>query len=89
MSDFDPRHGLEAPKLLELWSLSNERFDEISQGSPLRRLGYSGFKRNVALAMGNAARSAAIAQALSHPVDDVTVDEQRRWSLKRQISKTA
>ena len=89
LKDFDPRHGLEAPKLLELWSMSSERFDEISAGSTLRRLGYSGFRRNVALAMGNAPPSTAIAQALSNPVHDLTVDEQRHWSLKRQIRKLA
>ena len=69
--------------------MSSERFDEISAGSPLRRLGYSGFRRNVALAMGNAPPSTAIAQALSNPVHDLTVDEQRHWSLKRQIRKLA
>ena len=88
LPDFDPRHGLDAPKLLELWSWSAERFDEISAGSPLRRLGYAGFRRNVALAMGNAPQSTSIAQALSQPVEDTTVDEQRCWSLERQINQS-
>jgi len=48
---FDPAHF--APPLEELARLSEEEFREIFRTSPIQRAKYSGFLRNVAIAMGN------------------------------------
>ena len=45
--------GTEAPSLVELMRMTREEWDVFSRGSAIRRAGYSGFKRNVAVAMGN------------------------------------
>jgi epoxyqueuosine reductase len=55
--DFLPRHGLEHADLLTLWSWSERDFLEKHEGSPIRRIGYESWRRNLAVGMGNALRS--------------------------------
>ena len=55
--DFLPRHGLEHADLLTLWSWSEEDFMSKHEGSPIRRIGYESWRRNLAVGMGNALRS--------------------------------
>ena len=55
--DFLPRHGLEHADLLDLWSWSEEDFMAKHEGSPIRRIGYESWRRNLAVGMGNALRS--------------------------------
>jgi epoxyqueuosine reductase QueG len=43
----------EAPSLVELMRMSYEEWDVWTRGSAIRRAGYAGFKRNVAVAIGN------------------------------------
>jgi epoxyqueuosine reductase len=45
--------GTEAPSLVELMRMSYEEWDAWTRGSAIRRAGYVGFKRNVAVALGN------------------------------------
>lgn len=55
--DFLPRHGLEHADLLNLWSWSEDDFLSKHEGSPIRRIGYQSWRRNLAVGMGNALRS--------------------------------
>ncbi|HUG40518.1 MAG TPA: tRNA epoxyqueuosine(34) reductase QueG [Longimicrobiales bacterium] len=43
----------DSPSLVELMRMTREDWDAFSRGSAIRRAGYEGFKRNVAVAMGN------------------------------------
>lgn len=45
--------GTEAPPLVELMRMTREEWDAFTRGSAIRRAGYAGFRRNVAVAMGN------------------------------------
>ena len=58
--DFLPRHGLEHADLLNLWSWSEEDFLSKHEGSPIRRIGYESWRRNLAVGMGNALRSSSL-----------------------------
>lgn len=51
--DRPPHPGTEAPSLVDLMRMTREDWDAFSRGSAIRRAGYAGFKRNVAVAMGN------------------------------------
>ena len=81
-----PRSALLAPKLVELFGWNESRFLAETEGNPLRRTGYAGFLRNVAVALGNAPRSAAAADALAARRDypSELVREHVRWALDRQ-----
>ena len=43
----------DAPSLVELMRMSYEEWDVWTRGSAIRRAGYAGFKRNVAVAIGH------------------------------------
>jgi epoxyqueuosine reductase len=58
ISEFQPRAGLMNPPLEELARLSEEEFRVLFRNSPVRRLGYRRFQRNVAAAIDNARATA-------------------------------
>ena len=89
--DFHPRHALEATDLVELFLWSEATFLERTAGSAIRRTGYRGWLRNLAVALGNAPRSARIVAALEQRRDappesgiDDMVREHVDWALVRQ-----
>jgi epoxyqueuosine reductase len=55
--DFAERHQLGSATLLELWSWSETHFNQRHEGSAIRRIGYSRWRRNLAIALGNALAS--------------------------------
>ena len=62
LSDFAQRHGLGQASLLHLWSWTESEFEQRHEGSAIRRIGYSRWRRNLAVAMGNAMASAEVAE---------------------------
>lgn len=82
---FAPRGGLDDAALTTLFGWSEEEWRENTRGSALRRAGYTGWLRNLAVALGNAARSAPVIRALrrrsSH--DSEIVREHALWALDR------
>jgi len=52
--DFAVRHRLDAVSLAELAVWSEDMFNRRMEGSPIRRIGYECWCRNLAVAMGNA-----------------------------------
>lgn len=51
--DFEVRHGLDAPDLLQLFSWNEDEFLQKMEGSAIRRIGYMQWLRNIAVAIGN------------------------------------
>ena len=84
--DFAPRHSLDGARLIELFNWSEEEFLKRTEGMAIRRTGYEGWLRNVAVALGNAPRSTAVREALlarsAHP--SAVVREHVAWALARQ-----
>jgi epoxyqueuosine reductase len=66
VADFDVRPALEAPDLLSLWAWDEATFLRLTEGSPIRRIGHAKWRRNLAVAMGNALRDVAGAQSSWH-----------------------
>jgi len=54
LADFDPRDPLDAATLLGLWAWDEGEFLRRTEGSPIRRIGHARWRRNLAVAMGNA-----------------------------------
>jgi epoxyqueuosine reductase len=88
--DFSPRKDLHAPELLELWQWDEETFLKRTEGSPIRRIGYDCWLRNLAVAMGNAPTDTDIIVALEQRRSAVSamVAEHIDWALERQRSGT-
>ncbi len=83
---FAPRASLRAPKLVELFGWDEAHFLKETEGNPLRRIGYTGFLRNVAVALGNAPPSPTARTALASRIADPSelVREHAQWALGRQ-----
>jgi epoxyqueuosine reductase len=81
--DFQVRHGLDRPTLVELFAWSEADFAEKTSGSAIHRIGYERWLRNVAVALGNAVTSQAVLSALASRVDDASalVREHVAWAL--------
>ena len=81
--DFAPRHGLDAPKLVELFAWSEEEFLKKTEGSAIRRIGHECWLRNIAVALGNAPRSEAVTASLRTRADHPSplVREHVAWAL--------
>jgi len=87
--DFTPRHALDRASLLALFAWGEEEFLEKTAGSPIRRIGYERWLRNLAVGIGNAPWSEAVEAALrarlAYP--SALVREHVRWALDRQREK--
>lgn len=90
--DFLPRNGLDDIELVELFSWSEEEFLQRTEGSAIRRTGYTGWLRNIAVALGNvdleiAENPQAVIEALQqreqHPSE--LVREHVEWALKQHL----
>ena len=83
--DFKVRNGLDCATLVELFGWSEAEFDERLRGSPIRRIGYERWLRNLAVGLGNAPRSAAVLAALRSRADhpSALVREHVQWAISR------
>lgn len=84
--DFAPRHRLDGAKLVELFAWSEDEFLKRTEGMAIRRTGYEGWLRNIAVALGNAPKSVAVRAALHARADHPSpvVREHVAWALARQ-----
>ncbi len=87
--DFAPRHQLDGARLLELFAWNEETFLNRTEGMAIRRTGHEGWLRNIAVALGNAAYSDAIVEALNARADDPSpiVREHVAWAQHQQDKK--
>ncbi len=84
--DFAVRNGLDSASLVELFGWSEAEFGARMAGSAIRRIGYERWLRNLAVGMGNAAKSDEIISALRARADhpSALVREHVAWALERQ-----
>ena len=85
--DFAPRHELDTSDLVTLFGWNEAQWSKATEGSALRRAGYEGWLRNIAVALGNAPGTPAVLAALrrraDHPSD--LVREHVAWALDRHM----
>ena len=91
VGDFAVRHGLDNADLVALFEWSEQEWDARTAGSALRRAGYEGWLRNVAVALGNAPADERVVAAHTARADDPSpiVREHVRWALDRQRASAA
>jgi epoxyqueuosine reductase len=83
-AELEPRPELVNPALEWLADLDEGEFERQFNGSPVRRTGFMGLRRNVAIAMGNSGqgRFAEQLEAWAAAADD-GLREAARWALTR------
>ncbi len=81
--DFSPRPNLHRPPLLTLWGWSESEFLKHTEGSPIRRIGYQRWRRNLAVALGNGPASQEVVVALQQALTEAEpmVAEHIEWAL--------
>lgn len=84
-ADFAPRHGLSTSELTELFAWTEETWLARTEGSAIRRIGYQQWRRNIAVALGNAESSPEVIDALNASRDsgDALVDEHVHWAMQQ------
>jgi epoxyqueuosine reductase len=91
IADFAPRHALDSSSLIELFAWTAAEWSSRTQGSAIRRAGYDGWLRNIAVALGNAPTEPAVIAALETRRGDPSplVREHVRWALARHVPPAA
>ncbi len=87
--DFAPRNGLDDASLIELFGWTESQFLERTAGTPIRRIGYECWLRNIAVGLGNAPAGPAVRGALEFRADhpSALVREHVAWALRQQDEK--
>jgi epoxyqueuosine reductase len=88
-NDFSVRNGLDDVTLVELFCWSKEQFETRLAGSPIRRVGYERWLRNLAVGLGNAPTTTAVMEALYARRDEPLplVREHVQWALQQHASR--
>jgi len=81
--DFSPREYMQDKTLAELFLWDEEEFLQKTEGTPLRRIGYQNWLRNIAVALGNAEDNSTNREALSQQLgqQSALVDEHIHWAV--------
>ncbi len=90
VKDFSARHNLDHIELLDLYRWSEKEFLSKMEGSPIRRIGYERWIRNISIALGNAPFSPQIIQTLRSRLEETSslmVKEHIQWAIDQQIQK--
>ncbi len=85
-ADFNPRQQLNTQQLIDVFAWSEAEFLAKTEGSAIRRIGYQRWLRNIAVALGNAPKSAVVKDVLTAKLIDCSdlVKEHVLWALTKQ-----
>ena len=89
-AEWQPRAGLDRPKLLDLWRRTDEEWQELTRGSAMTRPRLTGLRRNLAVGLGNSSDPGAVAGLEEDPPrdspsrDDPMVREHVEWARRRK-----
>ena len=89
-ADFNVRNGFDQPDWQTLMGWTEQQFLDHTQGMAMRRIGYRRFRRNLAVAAGNAKTTPALIHALKtmRAQSDEFLAEHIDWALSRLEPQT-
>jgi epoxyqueuosine reductase len=87
-SEWQPRPGLDRPRLLDLWRTSDAELRRVLKGSAMTRAKLTGLRRNLAVAIGNSGDAEALAALEEHSderpsAEDAVVQDAILWALTK------
>ncbi|MDH5630193.1 MAG: tRNA epoxyqueuosine(34) reductase QueG [Gammaproteobacteria bacterium] len=86
---FNPKHNLQNISLLELFQWNENDFLKNFEGSPIRRIGFEKWQRNLAVALGNSEADDQKIAVLKSKIGNISqmVDQHILWALEKLNSK--
>ena len=84
--EWQPRPGLDAAGLLDLWNRSDDELRALLKGSAMKRAGVKRLRRNLAVALGNSAdpvAAAALVASRDETARDPLVAEHVAWAVDK------
>jgi len=88
--DFTPRQHLTDQKLSGLFGWTEQQFLDNTEGTAIRRIGYTSWLRNIAVALGNAEYDQAIIDLLAQrrPTVPKLVQQHIDWAIHQQTARS-
>lgn len=88
-ADFKARHELDNATLIELFNWTELQFNQKMEGSPIRRIGYANWIRNLAIAIGNSDGDVDKIDLLRQKKGafGALIDEHLEWAIEQQNIK--
>jgi epoxyqueuosine reductase len=83
---WQPRGGLDGPRLLDLWRRSDDELRTLLKGSPMKRAGVTRLRRNLAVAIGNSGDPSAAGPLMNHQEPacrEPLVAEHIAWAVEK------
>jgi epoxyqueuosine reductase len=84
--EWQPRPGLDGPRLLDLWRRSDDELRALLKGSAMKRAGVTRLRRNLAVAIGNSGDRDAADPLITHSEPtclDPLVTEHVAWAVEK------
>jgi epoxyqueuosine reductase len=81
---WQPRSGLDRPRLVDLWRRSDDELRALLKGSAMKRAGVRRLRRNLAVALGNSGdpeAAGALASQADETCRDPLVEEHVAWAI--------
>ena len=91
VEEFTHKHELDSPTLISLFNWTEKEFKDNTKDTPINRISYLQWLRNIAIGLGNAEKNNKIVQILRDKkmhLENPMLNEHIDWAIKKQTSKS-
>ena len=89
IEEFTHKHELDSPTLISLFNWTEKEFKENTKKTPINRISYFQWLRNIAIGLGNAEKNNDVIQILKNKKNNITdpiLNEHIDWAIKKQTN---
>ena len=89
IEEFTDKHELDSPTLISLFNWTEKEFKENTKKTPINRISYFQWLRNIAIGLGNAEKNNDVIQILKNKKNNITdpiLNEHIDWAIKKQTN---
>ena len=89
IEEFTHKHELDSPTLISLFNWTEKEFKKNTKNTPINRISYFQWLRNIAIGLGNAEKNSNIVQILKNKKDDLLdpiLNEHIDWAIRKQTN---
>ena len=89
IEEFTHKHELDSPTLISLFNWTEKEFKENTKNTPINRISYFQWLRNIAIGLGNSEKNNNVIQMLKNKKNNITdpiLNEHIDWAIKKQTN---